>query len=147
MDDQYSGRVFEYLWHYIFTGHEVYCPAMNTCYCDGYGFCFGGRSKFEEFFTKQDHRNTLNEELRTTFIELEEKATEEGRTIEWDDAQEKRMDELRKEIGQLDLELNKSRKEALERGKDPANRAKETENWNSDDIFDYLPGGPKGPAA
>jgi hypothetical protein len=120
---------------------------MNTCYCDGYGFCFGGLKNFDAYFTKQEHRNKLNEELHEKFFDPEEKARGEGRTIEWDEKQKQRMDELKSEIGQLDVELNDARDEAIKRGKEPENRAKETESWNSDDILDYLPGGPKGPPA
>jgi hypothetical protein len=144
MDDQFSGRVFEYIWHYIFTGHEVYCPAMNTCYCDGYGFCFGGRQAFKDYFDKQDERNKLNEELRE-FIDKEDKAKEEGRTLEWSEKENARIEELKKIIGKMDIELNEARNNALKRGEDPAMRLEETESWNSDHIWDYAPDGPKGP--
>jgi hypothetical protein len=145
MDDQFSGRVFEYVWHYIFTGHEVFCPAMNTCYCDGYGFCFGGKKKFDDYMAGQERRNTLNEDLQKTFLEPQDRAREEGRTLEWSEEEKNRMEELKTQISRLDVELSTARKEAMERGKDPANRKKETESWDSDDIFDYVPGGPKGP--
>jgi hypothetical protein len=50
--DRYSGRIMEYLWHYIFSPREnretVNCPAEHVCYCDGYGICFGGEKELEE---------------------------------------------------------------------------------------------------
>ena len=146
LDDQFSGRMFEYIWHYIFTGHEVYCPAMNTCYCDGYGFCFGGRQKFADYFKKQDERNALNEELNK-YIEKEEAAKKLGQTMEWNETETARMNALRADISSMDVELNSQRNAAMERGKNPELRAKETESWDSTDIFDYLPGRPKGPPA
>ncbi|KAF2649396.1 hypothetical protein K491DRAFT_698131 [Lophiostoma macrostomum CBS 122681] len=136
MDDQFSGRIFEYIWHYIFTGHEVYCPAMNTCYCDGYGFCFGGRKKFEEYFEKMDARNTRNEELRG-FTEKEDKAREDGKTVTWTEKETKRMQQLSKEIEKMDQEMEKSRNEAKARGNDPNARLEETESWDSSDIWKY----------
>lgn len=144
LDDQFSGRIFEYIWHYIFTGHEVYCPAMNTCYCDGYGFCFGGRQKFAEYFEKQDARNKLNEELKG-YTEKEDKAKEEGKTMDWDEKQKAYIESLRTDIKRMDKEMNEERNRAIERGKDPLMRAEETENWDSTHIFDYLPGKSKGP--
>ncbi|KAF2463042.1 uncharacterized protein BDR25DRAFT_385214 [Lindgomyces ingoldianus] len=39
LDDDTSGRVFEYLWHVIFGQDPVYCPELTQCYCDVYGRC------------------------------------------------------------------------------------------------------------
>lgn len=140
MDDQFSGRIFEYIWHYIFTGHEVYCPAMNTCYCDGYGFCFGGRQKFADYFEKQDSRNQQYEELKV-YNEKEQKAKDEGRKVEWNETQKARIEFLQSEIGRKDKEMEAERNEAMERGKDPKLRAEETENYDSTHIWDYAPKG------
>ncbi|KAF3482069.1 uncharacterized protein GIQ15_04828 [Arthroderma uncinatum] len=49
LDDFYSGRVWEYLWHVIFTGQNVYCPAERACFCDGYGLCFKDDEPYLEF--------------------------------------------------------------------------------------------------
>lgn len=53
-----SGRVWEYNWQFVF------CPAMDTCYCRGYGICFGSRTKFETWWeawtaAKQSFRDYL----------------------------------------------------------------------------------------
>jgi hypothetical protein len=146
LDDAFSGRWFEYIWHYIFTGHEVYCPAMNTCYCDGYGFCFGGRQKYQEYFDKMDARNKVNEELKE-FVEPEEKAKKEGRVFEWTEEQKKRVVELRERIAKMDKELDGLREEAMKRGEDPELRKLETESWDSEGIMEWAPGGKKGPPA
>ncbi|KAF2202995.1 hypothetical protein GQ43DRAFT_367932 [Delitschia confertaspora ATCC 74209] len=37
LDDEISGRVFEYLWHIIFGMDPVYCPSLEKCYADVYG--------------------------------------------------------------------------------------------------------------
>ena len=37
--DRKSGRVFEFLWHFIFGMDAVYCPDRKACYCDVYGRC------------------------------------------------------------------------------------------------------------
>ncbi|KAF2012281.1 hypothetical protein BU24DRAFT_426143 [Aaosphaeria arxii CBS 175.79] len=138
MDDQFSGRIFEYIWHYIFTGHEVYCPAQNTCYCDGYGICFGGRQNYTDYNDKQDERNKLFEEL-DVYQKKEAEAEKEGRKVEWDDRQKKRIEELRGLVHKMDPELERLRNEALERGKDAKARQEETENWSSEKIWEYMP--------
>ncbi|KAF2751769.1 hypothetical protein M011DRAFT_463273 [Sporormia fimetaria CBS 119925] len=52
LPDFQSGRVFEYLWQYIFTRNAEFCPQQNYCYCDGYGICFGSHQKYQEFERK-----------------------------------------------------------------------------------------------
>lgn len=42
LSDQQSGRVWEYIWQYVFTRSGRFCPNMQECYCDGYGICFDG---------------------------------------------------------------------------------------------------------
>ncbi|KAF2087456.1 hypothetical protein K490DRAFT_42281 [Saccharata proteae CBS 121410] len=37
LDDDTSGRIFEYLWHIIFGQDPVYCPDKDQCYFDVYG--------------------------------------------------------------------------------------------------------------
>ncbi|KAH7081880.1 hypothetical protein BKA63DRAFT_504827 [Paraphoma chrysanthemicola] len=138
MDDQFSGRVFEYIWHYIFTGHEVLCPAMNTCYCDGYGYCFGGQAKFAEYFEKQDARNAKWQKL-DEFLKRENEAKKDGKDVGFSDAETATMVQLRNEIGAMDREMDVLRDEARKRGDDPKARKEETESWDSSHIWDYAP--------
>ncbi|KAF1931757.1 uncharacterized protein M421DRAFT_417514 [Didymella exigua CBS 183.55] len=142
MDDQFSGRIFEYIWHYIFTGHEVYCPAMNTCYCDGYGICFGGRQKFDDYIKKQDDRNDKWTKL-DEFNRRADKAKEEGKDPEFTAEEKLTKDTLRKTVNEMDVELNKLREDARKRGEDPKLRAEETETYDSSHIWDYAPHGDK----
>ncbi|KAI9752044.1 MAG: hypothetical protein M4579_005772 [Chaenotheca gracillima] len=39
LDDNYSGRVFEYSWHIIFGMPAKHCPDEQACYCDTFGLC------------------------------------------------------------------------------------------------------------
>lgn len=50
IQSHYSGRVMEYLWHWIFTGIATVCPAEHVCYCDGYGICFGSEEEYDRYF-------------------------------------------------------------------------------------------------
>ncbi|KAJ5981019.1 hypothetical protein N7481_008317 [Penicillium waksmanii] len=36
LDDETSGRIFEYLWHIIFGQENILCPAKEQCYMDTY---------------------------------------------------------------------------------------------------------------
>lgn len=64
LNDYLSGRVFEYVWQYIFTAAPIHCPSMSACYCDGYGMCFGDAQKFDKWFQLRYDMNELKEELR-----------------------------------------------------------------------------------
>ncbi|KAJ5947864.1 hypothetical protein N7466_000879 [Penicillium verhagenii] len=39
LNDAKSGRVMEFLWHFIFGMDSVYCPDEQLCYCQVYGQC------------------------------------------------------------------------------------------------------------
>ncbi|KAF2487715.1 hypothetical protein BDY17DRAFT_289563 [Neohortaea acidophila] len=41
-----TGQFWEYLWHFIFTGKNIYCPDQHVCYCDGFGICFEDDAEF-----------------------------------------------------------------------------------------------------
>ena len=138
--DQYSGRILEYIWHYMFTSHEVYCPAQNSCYCDGYGICFGGLAAYDEYWARQDKRDKQFE-LLETYNKEEDEAKEAGTELVRSEREEMRIDDLRRDIEDADTWLGEKRDEAFKRGEDPEERRKETENWDSSHIMDYMPEG------
>lgn len=70
LSDHFSGRLWEYLWQYIFAGKAVLCPAEHICYCRGYGLCFGreegdddgavdDEKGYEEYVKLRDERDRL----------------------------------------------------------------------------------------
>lgn len=63
LSDYISGRVWEYLWHVVFTGENVICPKENICLCDGYGICFGGEDAYEKFRAAQGEKADLEKQL------------------------------------------------------------------------------------
>jgi hypothetical protein len=50
LQDKISGRLFEYLWQYFWTGAPVLCPSQHACYCDLYGICFEDEAAFQKWF-------------------------------------------------------------------------------------------------
>jgi len=37
LNSDVSGRVMEYMWHIIFGKDPVWCPSLNTCWCEQFG--------------------------------------------------------------------------------------------------------------
>lgn len=138
IEDQFSGRIFEYIWHYIFTGHEVYCPSMSNCYCDGYGLCFGGLAKFNAFIELQDKRNAENEKL-SNYNKKEDQAKKDGIPVNLSEDEIKEKAKLKEDIGVYDAQMNKLREDAWKRGEDMKMRKEEMENYDSSRIWDYAP--------
>jgi hypothetical protein len=135
MDDQFSGRVFEYIWQYIFTGNVVYCPAMSSCYCDGYGICFGSEKKTEAWFTQMEERNKLFTEM-DGHIKEKKAAEEEGRVFEFTPEVKAKVEELETTIRKMDKEMEAQRIEAMKRGDDHRNREIERETYDDTRIWD-----------
>lgn len=144
LSDYLSGRVFEYLWQYIFSSASTHCPSMDACYCDGYGVCFGGYDVFNDYFKLRYEMNEFKEELREWWrrsdrIEQLKKHTISGKLPE--DAQvdfpEHGRDAwLETKIAEMHAELEKRKAAAIERGKDPRNRAMEAGRpWKEGDGF------------
>lgn len=119
LEDRLSGRVWEYVWQYVFAGVHEFCPEEHVCYCDGYGVCFGGKTEFENWFSiRAKWRNMLKERdtLGDEAVDSKEKITAQ-------------MDALQDEMDRL-------KANALERGKNPQNRASEAErSWATGDGF------------
>lgn len=64
LSDYISGRVWEYVWQFVFTGKNVVCPKEHICYCDGFGVCFGGDEQYKRYYERHDERVRLEDELR-----------------------------------------------------------------------------------
>jgi predicted Fe-S protein YdhL (DUF1289 family) len=130
LTDYLSGRVFEYIWQYIFTASPIHCPSMSVCYCDGYGICFGGPKAFDEWFELRFDRNELKEELRlweekAQRIEDSRKHSKGGKMPEEAELsipQLGKNQELKEKIEKLDEELERRRQKAFELGRDPKQR-------------------------
>ena len=120
LGDEMSGRVMEYTWQYIFTGQAELCPAMNVCYCDGYGVCFGGAPEFQHWLDLRDQSREL--EKKANRLSVEGKGDGQEAVI------------AREKVSALDTELQDLKRQAFERGKDPKNRAIECgRDWTDED--------------
>lgn len=61
LEDSLSGRVWEYVWQWLFTGQSEYCPEVR-CYCDAYGVCFDA-DDYEEYFRARDRAKELMKDI------------------------------------------------------------------------------------
>lgn len=124
LSDYISGRVWEYSWQFLFTGQSIYCPAEHICYCGGFGLCFGGASKFEEF--EELRRKKRNFELEMDELRDRRALSRETDTeIRQSNASAVRYAYLNNQIEILEQELALKKEFALERGMNPNNRAEE----------------------
>lgn len=139
--DSMSGRIWEYIWQFVFMGSNVYCPKEHVCFCDQYGSCFGGEKEFDDFLKVkhelEDRERDLNNWREDTKKLKEAKAEGNLQEVEKTKQPEPGKDvTLEKEIRRLRPIVNKLKEEAWERGKDPENRAKEAgREWHEGDGF------------
>ena len=112
LEDTDSGRIFEYTWQYLFTRNAEFCPSTNACYCDGYGVCFGGAAKLDEFLKTLKEREAADDELGS--------AEREGKG-------EEVVQEIRARKDTLNNELQSLKDAAFKRGEEEKNRAIERE--------------------
>ncbi|KAJ9612158.1 hypothetical protein H2200_003755 [Cladophialophora chaetospira] len=118
LSDTFSGRVMEYSWQFLFAGVPELCPEMHVCYCDGYGICFGDAVKFQDWFDTRAEMRKLNAEA----------AEMAGVPAE---AEAKRA-----KAHEMDVHLERLKREAFDRGKDPRLRAQEVGRvWREGDGF------------
>lgn len=138
LSDYISGRVWEHLWHVVFTGQNVMCPKEHVCYCDGYGICFGGDAEYQEFRAIGGQKGDLEQELRdweadAQSIEVEKLRGELSETSHVSVPEPGKDLELIDKISEKELLLNEIISNATQRGADPKERAIELgREWNSE---------------
>lgn len=141
LSDYISGRVWEYLWQFVFTGNNVNCPAEHICYCDGYGICFGDEDVYKAWWKVWEEKRIAVEELRvwrqqTAAIQHAMKESKLDEVSRLEIPEVGRDVHLEKEIQALGAELNERKKVAINRGLDPKNRAIESgRQWDDGDSF------------
>jgi hypothetical protein len=139
--DSMSGRIWEYVWQFVFTGESVYCPKEHICFCDQFGTCFGGEEEFNDFIVLKNELGDRERDLH----EWEEKS--KAREAAEMDGDHKKLEELevpefgkdmefRNEIDRLRPIVDGLKKDAEARGQDPRNRALEAgREWHEGDDF------------
>lgn len=73
-----SGRVWEYVWQFVFTGQAEFCPAEVACHCDGYGVCFADDAEYRSWYDLREERNSVNDR----WLEWEEQGRQVDAALE-----------------------------------------------------------------
>jgi hypothetical protein len=139
--DALSGRVWEYVWQFVFTGEFIFCPEEYMCFCDQYGTCFGGEEAYKSFRSLKNELNDRERDLREwqerrkAIMQAEEKGDIE-KLKELEPAEFGKNIEFRIEINRLRPVVDGLKRDAEIRGQDPRNRALEAgREWNEGDGF------------
>ncbi|XP_014559268.1 hypothetical protein COCVIDRAFT_92483 [Bipolaris victoriae FI3] len=141
LPDYLSGRIFEYIWQFIFTGQNIYCPKEHVCFCDQYGVCFGGEEEYDNFKALEaelsDNRGKLlNWYQRTAYIAEAKKQGNMQMLREIETPEPGKDEEYRREIDRLKPMVDQLKHDAYARGDDPRNRALEVgREWKEGDGF------------
>lgn len=121
LTDYISGRIWEFAWHYVFTGSDTYCPSEHACYCGGFGLCFQGEAGYRDFWRLHQKKKDLELELGD-FLAKQEKMKETSGTVGEDRALDNlelgRDVFLKDRIRALGDEIETKRKDALKGGED-----------------------------
>lgn len=127
LSDYISGRIWEYSWQYLFTNQSVFCPAEHLCYCDAFGVCFGGATEYSNYEnmrrTKVDYEARMDELRRQevlTFMPGQHSSNASPFT-----RVSTMYSHLQGQAKALDRELAARKKDAIQRGNDPRQRAAE----------------------
>lgn len=129
LDDILSGRIFEYLWQYIWLGQEEHCPVEHICYCDGYGVCFGGQKPYDEWFAMQKELAGLV----PTYKSMQKQDVDDPAA---DVLRSHEAVKLVETMNWLTIAMQRTRTEAFLRGNDPRNRALEAgRSWYEGDGY------------
>jgi hypothetical protein len=116
LSDAVAGRIWEYTWHYIFSGKAEFCPDPHYCYCDGYRVCFESKEASDAWYILKDVKSKLNDEY--------DKWKEEQRAAGQPDTN----DTVQREIDGMISDLDRRKIEAIARGNDPVARKKALES-------------------
>lgn len=124
LENNISGRIFEYVWQYLWTGAYEFCPKEHICYCDGYGICFGGEDAYAAYFELEGKRDRFQREVENLQDDPEGDP---------DDSLKFSMDQS---IARIEQELSEMKERAFERGNIPRYRALEVgRQWHEGDGF------------
>ena len=64
LSDYVSGRIWEYLWQFVFTGQGIRCPSEHICLCQGFGVCFLSDAEYREYEGLCTKKDTLEREVQ-----------------------------------------------------------------------------------
>lgn len=118
LPDELAGRIFEYVWQYLWLGAHEHCPAEHACYCDAYGICFGGPEPYADWFAMQ-HELAGLVQAHDRLAEQHDADPDAGWLTSPDALH------IHDAIGALSADMRRQRDDAFLRGNEPESRALE----------------------
>jgi hypothetical protein len=130
LPDFLSGRIWEYVWQFVFTGENIYCPQEHRCFCEQFGICFGSEENYNDFVALRNELSAREADLREWNDKKKaiEEAKEDGRLDEVKQLKKPESGQDReflKEIERLRPVVDRLKQEATERGKHSRKRTSE----------------------
>jgi len=122
LKDSVSGRIFEYVWQFVFLGQAVACPDELTCHCVGYGVCFQDQEEYTAWHRLRTERDRLSHEVLVWRKQKKKAdlAVEKGMQDEWWEVQFPgeggRLEALEAEVERLQGVMRAKVAEAIGRG-------------------------------
>ncbi|KAJ5114528.1 hypothetical protein NUU61_000287 [Penicillium alfredii] len=141
LSDFITGRVWEYIWQFVFTGKHSVCPVESVCLCDGYGFCFGGPDEFDAYRSLESQQNELRNSLEnwdslSEDIESAREKDELNESTPLEVPEVGQNSQMIRELAKLEKNVTDILNAAIERGNNPKYRAQEAGRpWNEGDGF------------
>lgn len=139
LSDYISGRIWEYLWQYMFSGEYANCPLEHVCYCDGFGICFGGEIQYQAFVELKMEMENLEMKLHDWNRGANNREKQSishwhgTRITSFSDLQPAYLSD---QVQAMKKELQSRKMDALERGRQAQNRAEECGRpWKQGDGF------------
>ena len=126
LSDYVSGRIWEYLWQYIFTGQGIYCPSEHICLCQGFGVCFRSDAEYREFEELRDKKKAIEGKLKG--LQEKQAVTKKEKDEAYGSVgpaflDSRRSANLTSQIEVFEKDIAARRQAAIERGAIPENRA------------------------
>ncbi|KAJ5664710.1 hypothetical protein N7462_011523 [Penicillium macrosclerotiorum] len=141
LSDYIAGRIWEYLWQFVFTGQPVVCVEESVCLCDGYGVCFGGPDEFQAYRNLETEKNELQTQLDSWIswddeFDFDDVQDDLDETTELDVPHLSRKAKFERLVFEKQVAVADTLEAAFERGKHPRNRALEAGRpWKEGDGF------------
>ena len=128
LKDNMSGRIFEYVWQWIWAGQSALCPSMHECYCDGFGACFDSDDECKRWFElryylREDDWNLMKWQIGSNAYALHTARGDMDEANRVERLDEEEMHDFRLKLDETWFELGEKRDIAFANGRDAQKKA------------------------
>jgi hypothetical protein len=129
LKDSMSGRIFEYVWQWVWVGRSALCPSMHECYCDGFGACFDSDEEFKgwfelRYYQREDDWNLIKWQIRSKAYSLYTARGDIDEANRLERLDEEEMHDFTLKMDETWFALAEKRDTAFANGRDAQKRAR-----------------------